>query len=307
MKKRLTLTLTIVLMITALAVTGCTPSETATTTGSSTTQESGQTGSTSPYEGQTIEVAYVSWACATANTYLVRNILMNEFGVDVNIRQMDAGLMWQAVETGDIDFQVTAWLPYTHADYYAAVKDNIVDLGPIYEDAKIGLVVPSYVTIDSIEEINEHASRFDGRIVGIDAGAGIMGAAAEAIDSYGMTEMDLLTSSDSAMTAELKTAYEAEEWVVVTGWTPHWKFAEFDLKFLDDPEGSFGSAETINAVTRAGFPDEYPEIASFLENYFLSSAELGELIGMMQEYDDNDEAAKAWIDENQSKINAWLS
>ena len=60
-------------------------------------------------------------------------------------------------------------------------------------------------------------------------------------------------------------------------------------------------------MTRAGFPDEYPEIASFLENYFLSSAELGELIGMMQEYDDNDEAAKAWIDENQSKINAWLS
>ncbi len=303
MKKRRTLALVSALILAMMAFAGC-----ANTPGSATTTSAtDQTGDTLPYEGETIEVAYVSWACATANTYLVKNILMNEFGVDANIRQMDAGLMWQAVETGDIDFQVTAWLPYTHADYYSAVKDNVVDLGPIYEDAKIGLVVPSYVTIDSIEEINEHADQFGGRIVGIDAGAGVMGAAADAIETYNMTNIDLLNSSDSAMTAELKTAYEAEEWIVVTGWTPHWKFAEFELKFLDDPEGSFGSAETINAVTRMGFPDEYPEIASFLENYFLTSAELGELIGMMQDYDDNDEAAQKWIQENQSKIETWMS
>ncbi|NLM77759.1 MAG: glycine/betaine ABC transporter, partial [Ruminococcaceae bacterium] len=42
-------------------------------------------------------------------------------------------------------------------------------------------------------------------------------------------------------------------------------------------------------------------------NYFLTSAELGELIGMMQDYDDNDEAAQKWIQENQSKIETWMS
>ncbi len=33
--------------------------------------------------------------------------------------------------------------------------DRVEDLGPSYEDAKIGLVVPAYVEINSIEELND--------------------------------------------------------------------------------------------------------------------------------------------------------
>jgi ABC-type proline/glycine betaine transport system substrate-binding protein len=48
----------------------------------------------------------------------------------------------------------TAWLPVTHGEYMKQVGDKVEDLGPNYEGARIGLVVPAYVDINSIEELN---------------------------------------------------------------------------------------------------------------------------------------------------------
>lgn len=259
-----------------------------------------------PAQDETIEIGYVNWACATASTYLVKNVIETELGLAVELNDLDAGIMWQSVNTGDIDFLVCAWLPGTHADYYDQVKDNIVNVGPNYEGARIGLVVPAYVDINSIEELNGFADEFDGRIVGIDAGAGIMGATRSAIEEYNL-DFELLDSSDPVMTAELHTAIQNQEWIVVTGWTPHWKFASYDLKFLTDPQGIYGDAETINTITRAGFANENPQVQAFLNNYFLTAEQLGGLIAMMEEYNDNDAAAQQWIEDNREVVDQWLA
>jgi glycine betaine/proline transport system substrate-binding protein len=47
--------------------------------------------------------------------------------------------------------------------------------------------------------------------------------------------MELVASSGPAMTAALKGAIDKGEWIVVTGWAPHWKFARYDLKFFFQP------------------------------------------------------------------------
>lgn len=253
-----------------------------------------------------VQIGYVNWACATASSYLVKNIIETEFDLDVELMDMQAGLMWQSVETGDLDFIVCAWLPGTHAKYYEQVKDNVEDLGPNYEGARIGLVVPQYVDIDSIEELNEHVDQFGGSIVGIDAGAGIMTATTKAIPEYSLDYV-LQESNDATMCAELRTAIQNQEWIVVTGWTPHWKFGEFDLKFLEDHKGVYGEAETINTITRQGFASDQPEVQAFLENYFLTDVQLASAIAMMEEYEDKDEAAQAWIQENRDLVDSWLA
>lgn len=265
-------------------------------------------GNGDPGPGETteeVEIGYVNWACATATGYLAKNILEDELGVEVTLRDLQAALMWQSVGTGDIDFILSAWLPGTHGDYYDGVVDDVVLVRENYEGARIGLVVPAYVDIDSIEELNENSEAFGGQIVGIDAGAGIMGATRDAIEVYDL-DLSLLESSDATMAAELRTSIENEEWIVVTGWTPHWKFAEFDLKFLEDPENVYGDEETINTITRQGFGDDHPEVQSFLENFYMTAEQLGSLIGMMEEYEDNDEAAQAWIEENRDVVDQWL-
>jgi glycine betaine/proline transport system substrate-binding protein len=288
MKKKL-FGLLAILMIAGLALAGCQGNE--------------ASGEKKPV----IELGYVQWACANANSHMVKALLEEKFDVEVNLRDMDAGLMWQSLATGDIDFMVTAWLPSTHQAYFEELKDEVVDLGPLYEGAKIGLVVPEYVDINSIDELNANADKFNGKIVGIDAGAGIMKASEQAIGDYGMDQMELMQSSDAAMTAELKAAYEQGEWIVVTGWAPHWMFGSFDLKFLEDPKQSFGGDETINVITRKTFGEEYPEIQAFLDNYSLDTAQFGSLIAMMEEYEDDDEAAKAWIDANRELVDSWFN
>ena len=259
-------------------------------------------GTTGP---ETVEIGYVEWACASASSYLVKNIIVHELGLSAELVALDAGVMWQSIGTGEIDVMVCAWLPGTHGDYYAGVQDSVVDMGPNYEGALIGLVVPAYVDINSIEELNEYAGNFGGEIIGIDAGAGIMAATEKAIEDYDL-DFTLQESSDAAMTAALSAAIDNEEWIVVTGWAPHWKFADWDLKFLLDPEGVYGGAETINTIVREGFETDHLAVKAFLDNYFLTEEQLGSLIGMMEEYGDPNEAAQAWIEENRATINQWI-
>ena len=42
---------------------------------------------------------------------------------------------------------------------------------------------------------------------------------------------ELLESSTAGMLASLDAAIRNEEPIVVTGWTPHWKFSAYDLKY----------------------------------------------------------------------------
>ena len=46
---------------------------------------------------------------------------------------------------------------------------NLEILGKIYPDARIGLVVPDYVDIHSIDQLNANKEKFGGEIIGIDA------------------------------------------------------------------------------------------------------------------------------------------
>ncbi|MCR6109392.1 glycine/betaine ABC transporter [Bacillus sp. A301a_S52] len=142
-------------------------------------------------------------------------------------------------------------------------------------------------------------------ITGIDAGAGIMGAAEEALEVYDLDEWQVQASSDAAMTQALGDAYDNEEPIIVTGWTPHWKFAAYDLKYLEDPEGVFGEAEDIHTFVREGLEEDMPEAYQVLDNFQWTEEDMGEIMMAIQEGTDDREAARAWVEENEDKVNEW--
>lgn len=252
------------------------------------------------------EIAYVEWACATATAYVVQGVLETRMNYDVDLIPVSAAAMWQALSAGDVDAIACAWLPTTHGHYLERVKGNVVDLGPNLVGTRIGLVVPAYAGIDSIAELDDHADRFDGQITGIDPGAGIMSKTEEAMEVYGIDNMDLMESSDAMMTAVMRNRIANNEWVVVTGWTPHWKFGVWDLKYLDDPEGVYGGEETINTIVRKNLQADAPELYAFLDAFEWTSEDLQTVMAWAEESGDPEAAANRWIDENSDRVDAWL-
>ncbi|WP_342505534.1 glycine betaine ABC transporter substrate-binding protein [Sporosarcina sp. FSL K6-2383] len=162
-------------------------------------------------------------------------------------------------------------------------------------------------TDSGTESTKSVGESLDYKITGIDPGAGIMEATEKAIGEYGLDDYDLVTGSGAAMTAALKKAYDKEEPIVVTGWTPHWKFAEYDLKYLEDPKGVYGEEEQIRTIGRLGLADDLPEAHQILSQFNWTEADMGEVMIAIQEGEKEDVAAQNWIDANEDKVAEWTA
>lgn len=282
------------LLLAAGLVVGCAP---AGDTGDGAAEE-GAAEETAEAADKTADLVYVNWAEGVAYTNLAKVILEEDMGYDVTITSADVAPAYTAVAQGDRDAFMETWLPVLHKDYVERFEGQVVDLGHVYEGTRSGLVVPSYVTIDKISELAEHRDEFDGEIVGIDAGAGIMKTTEQVIEEYGL-DYELVSSSGPAMTAALKKAIDAEEWIVVTGWKPHWMFGRWDLKFLQqDEDKRLWETGNIHIMARQGLREDKPELATFLENYFFTDAQLADLMLAVRDADDPEEAARQWKAEN---------
>lgn len=250
-----------------------------------------------------VELGYVQWDSEVASTNVVKTVL-EDLGYEVNITAVDAAPMWLGVSEGNFDGIVAAWLPATHKDYLKNVKDKVEDLGPNLEGAKIGLVVPEYVTINSIEELNSVKDKFAGKITGIEPGAGIMLATEAAVKDYDLN-YELQSSSSAGMVAALKKAADKEEWIVVTGWTPHWKFSKWDLKYLEDPKGVYGEAEYIHTIVRKGFQQDNPDAYAVLDKFHWTAADMEAVMLDIENGMKPEEAAAKWVEANPDKVKEW--
>lgn len=268
-----------------------------------------------------VTLVYVEWSSEIASTNVVKTVL-EELGYQVEMLSVSAAAMWQAVASGDADAHVAAWLPSTHAHYFAAVKDRIKDLGANLEGTKIGLVAPTYVTINSIAELNANVDKFQGKIIGIDPGAGLMSKTETVIEEYHLDQFKLIEGSGATMAAALKEAIRNHEkakrnqkevmknqhWIVVTGWTPHWKFSRWQLKYLEDPKKIYGDEEYIGTIVRQGLQQDMPEVYNFLDNFHWTAADMEQVMIWNEEPNTTPEDnAQRWVNENRDKVAKWLS
>ena len=252
-----------------------------------------------------ISIAYANWSEGIAMTNLAK-VIFEDQGYEVKLLNADLAPIFASLSRKKADVFMDVWMPVTMADYMQEYGDKLEVIGNIYDNARIGLVVPEYVTINSIEELNAEKDRFSGEIVGIDAGAGIMKATDQALKDYQL-DYKLLTSSGPAMTASLKKAIDKNEWIVVTGWTPHWMFDRFKLKILQDPKTIYGAVETIHTVAWKGFSEQDPFAAQLLKNMHLTDEHISSLMTAIEDAQTSEtEAARQWMNEHKELVDSWI-
>lgn len=288
-----------------------TPADNGNGAASPTTAASGDGNGAADETERTLQLAYEpGWTEGVAVTYLWANLLEEE-GYDINMQALGIAPLFAGIAGGDIDLYLDGWFPGTHATYQEEFGDDLVLHSQWYDAADLFLTVPSYVEADSLADLADMADVFDSRIVGIEAGAGMMGIAANSVmPTYGLDDWQLVESSTPAMLAELDSAINAQEPIVVTLWSPGYWYDRWDLKNLEDPEGAWGDPDQIWSVVNTEFADNYPQLAGWLENFSMDDEQLSPLLNLISEAGDGQEAAavEEWLsdDANRELAESWL-
>ena len=259
-----------------------------------------------------LRIGWTAWSDAEAVTRLAADILESRLDQPVELVLLDIGIQYQGLANGDIDAMLMAWLPLTHKPYMDKVGDQVVNLGPLYTRARLGWVVPDYIPEDRLNSIEDLKDRkvmrkLGNQIYGIDPGAGLMQASEKAIEDYGLDRYRLISSSGAGMTAALTRAIKRNNWIVVTGWSPHWMFARWKLRYLEDPRGSLGGRERIHALVRKGFYQDFPvQVTEFLSRMFIPLEELEQIMAHATDTS-YEEAVNRYIEQHPDRVNYWVT
>ncbi|MGW0734755.1 glycine betaine ABC transporter substrate-binding protein [Streptomyces sp. NPDC002851] len=271
----------------------------------------GDSESDSKSDSKRVSVAVVDgWDENVATTYLWKELL-EERDYKVDVQSLDIASTFTAVANGQVDLYTDAWLPLTHEAYWKRYKDKLEIVSTWYEPAESVLAVPKHMKdVNTIEDLKKHNQEFGNRIVGIEAGAGLMKLTRTSVmPEYGLNDFKLVEGSTAAMLSELESATKNKKPVAVTLWKPHWAFSKYPIKTLKDPKGAFGKPDKAQAVTSKEFAKNNPKLTKWLNNFKFDSDQLGSLLLMMKEKGKGkeQEAAKEWIAENKPLVDSWFA
>lgn len=260
-------------------------------------------------KGKELKIGYIPWDEGIASTYLWKELLERR-GFKVTTSQYAAGPLYTGLATGQIDFETDSWLPTTHAEYWKKYGKQLEDLGSWYGPTSLELSVPSYVKgVNSLEDLKNNASKFKGKIIGIEPSAGMMGMLKDTVlEKYGLEgTYEVVDGSTPAMLAELKRAYAKKEPVVVTLWSPHWAYSDYDLTKLKDPKGAWGKGDGVHTLARKGFAGDNPEVGKWLKDFSMTEKQLTSLESQITKAGKGKErdAVRTWLKRNPGLLDKW--
>ncbi|NYS60031.1 glycine betaine ABC transporter substrate-binding protein [Vreelandella salicampi] len=256
----------------------------------------------------TITFGMPAWTSTEAPTAIAEQIL-EEAGYTVEKKLLAQPAIFQGMQIEQIDFFMDAWLPYTEQALWNEYKDDLQKVATSYENVPLGWVVPSYVEEETIGDLAGKAEKFDGQVVTIGAGAGIVDISEQVMadEDYDLEGYELAYTSEAAMMGVIRDKMPKKEPFIITGWRPHSMFSQYDLKFLEDTQGHF-NYDSVFVLSYQGIEEKYPRAYDIMSQWSISVAELE---AMMAAYEDDgtsfEASAAAWIDDNRERVDQMLN
>ncbi len=264
---------------------------------------------------ETITLSDVGWTDITATTAATTTVL-EALGYETDVKVLSVPVTYTSLAEGDVDVFLGNWMPTMQADIAPYREAGTVEtVRPNLEGAKYTLAAnrtAADLGIDSFGAIAEHADELDNKIYGIEPGNDGNRLILSMIDddAFGLSNFELVESSEQGMLAQVARADRRGEPVVFLGWEPHPMNANFDLTYLSGGDDWFGpdfGGATVYTNVRKGFLDECPNVGKLLENLSFSLEMENEIMGAILDDGENPgEAATAWLKENPGVLDTWL-
>ncbi len=118
-------------------------------------------------QDKTITIGTMSWEDLTPITGITKTVLEQQ-GYTVEVEEFSEwGIAFAALTNGDVDI-MAAQTDYVAHDYWTKNMDKLEKISPVSHGLYQAIAVPSYVTINSMDELAANKDMFDGKIIGIE-------------------------------------------------------------------------------------------------------------------------------------------
>ena len=261
---------------------------------------------------ETVTFSDVGWTDITATT-AATTLVLEALGYETDIKVLSVPVTYTSLANKDVDVFLGNWMPTMEADIAPYREAGTVDtVRANLEGTKYTLATNAAgaaLGIADFADIAEHAEALDGKIFGIEAGNDGNRLILDLIaaDTYGLGAMELVESSEQGMLAQAKRLDSRGEPVIFLGWEPHPMNANIEMTYLTGGEEWFGAEGQVYTNTSAGFVDECPNVGALLKNLEFTLAMENEIMGaILDDGQDPDEAASAWLAANPGVLEGWL-
>ncbi|HUS55817.1 MAG TPA: choline ABC transporter substrate-binding protein [Thermohalobaculum sp.] len=254
----------------------------------------------------------VGWTDITATT-AATSIVLEALGYQIDIKVLSVPVTYISLEQGDVDVFLGNWMPTMEGDIAKYREAGTVDTvranlnGTAYTLATNA--AGAALGIKTFADIAGHADALDGKIYGIEAGNDGNRIVMDLIaaDTFGLSAVKMIESSEQGMLAQVDRASRKDEPVIFLGWAPHPMNSNFEVTYLTGGEEWFGAEGDVYTNTRAGYVAECPNVGAFLNNLSFTLAMENAIMGaILDDGEDANDAAKAWLKANPGTLGPWL-
>jgi glycine betaine/proline transport system substrate-binding protein len=277
-----------------------------------------------------------AWAGSTANVYIAKAVLEENLGCEVEITKIAEIPVFQAMADGKVDAVLEDW---QHVDEYKKFIEEagtVVDGGPLGVEGHIGWFIPKYLMdehpefetwegLKGQEQLFKTAESGDqGMFLGGDPS--YVQKDKELIEALDLDFKHVTAGAEPAQVARWTQLYKQQKPVIFYWYTPQFYNQEYDLAEVQLPERTPDCKDDAKA---GGDPEQYKcayDVTVIEKLFSKKFAESGspafEVLSKMQltnddqeavakaiagDKEDPEDAAAAWIEENQDTVDGWLA
>ncbi|WP_166418381.1 choline ABC transporter substrate-binding protein [Cochlodiniinecator piscidefendens] len=260
----------------------------------------------------TVTFSDVGWTDITATT-ATASLILEALGYETDIKVLSVPVTYISLAEGDVDVFLGNWMPTMEADIAPYREAGTVDImGPNLTGTAYTLATNAQgaaLGIADFADLAAHAEALDGKIYGIEPGNDGNRIVMDLIDAdtFGMSALEVVESSEQGMLAQVDRASSRDEPIVFLGWAPHPMNSNFEVTYLTGGEEWFGAEGDVFTNTRAGYAEECPNVGALLNNMTFTLDMENQIMGaILDEGEDADDAAEAWLAANADALGPWL-